>query len=77
MNKEKVTDQLACIVQDFNRSFKKWMEETGCQANFGWLYNPNTGFKMMEIQDVNLIVYRKPPPGGETLAKILEKSQPK
>jgi len=62
IGKKATSDQLKEIVQEFNDKFKVWMDETGCRANFGWKYGDHDSIKTMQIQSIDLIVYRKPPP---------------
>ena len=60
-SKKTTSDDLKVIVQKFNDQFKEWMDKTGCRANFGWQYPEHDSIKTMEIQSIDLIVYRKPP----------------
>lgn len=77
--KEHAIKRLHDIVSEFNETFQSWMEETGCRAAFGWTYNPGGNrdqIKGLEIQGIDLIVFRKPPPaylGGGT---PMDRSQP-
>ena len=61
--KKEASDSLQSLVEDFNKNFTEWMNETGCRANIGWKYNTNNeAIKRLEIQTIDLEVYRKPPP---------------
>lgn len=59
--KERVTEDLQEIVDDFNKKFNDWMKKTGCRADFGWIYRDIKG---LEIRSIELEVYKKPPPEG-------------
>lgn len=75
IDKEKVSIELAAIVSDFNDRFDKWMQATGCRATFGWKYGLHQQIKAMEIQAVDFIVYRKPPPAFSTLGDAMKEGK--
>lgn len=63
------------IAETFNTQFQKWMEKTGCRATFGWLYGAgDKSPKALEIQAVDLIVFRKEPPTFATIQQAMEKA---
>lgn len=59
VDKEKITNELEQIVNEFNSKFKDWMTTTGCRANFSWKYGMHQDVKALELHSVDLIVYRK------------------
>ncbi|NDC22617.1 MAG: hypothetical protein EBZ49_00580 [Proteobacteria bacterium] len=72
MNKEEVSKELTQIVNNFNEEFAKWMEKTGCRASFGWKYWHDHNVKSLEVQAIDLIVYRKPPPAYQTVKDVMD-----
>ena len=74
--KKEASDDLLSIVQDFNQKFGEWMEKTGCRATFGWLYGADKAVKLMEIQAIDAIVYRKEPPKFQTIKDVMDKGAP-
>ena len=71
LNKEDVSNDLQRIVDNFNAEMGKWMIDSGCRANFQWLYGLDRNVKSMEIQSIDLIVYRKPAPKFEQLKEAM------
>jgi hypothetical protein len=67
----RASNELIEIVRQFNSAYGVWMTETGCVANFGWKYGSDQSIKTMEVQSIDAIVYRKPPPNFESLAEKL------
>ena len=69
MNDLEICQSLASIVTEFNRSLTQWHESSGCVASFSWKYSDDDGqaIKELEIQSVDKILFRKPPPGFEAL----------
>ena len=61
-SKKVTSDHLQGMVDQFNNQFQKWMADTGCRANFGWKYGKEDSIKQLEIQGIDVIVYRKPAP---------------
>jgi Holliday junction resolvase len=51
--KNMVKNDLAHIVERFNKSLHSWEEAFGCKANFSWKYDSN-GKKFLEIKDINM-----------------------
>jgi hypothetical protein len=62
-------DALEKIVEDFNKALIGWYKDSGCEVSFSWKYEPK---KILEISGVDVIVYRKPPPGELTIREALE-----
>lgn len=62
--KRKATaDSLQVIIDEFNEKFNSWMEGSSCRANLGWVYGKDSdSIKNLEIQAIDLEVYRKPAP---------------
>ena len=72
INKEEVSEELQSIVNDFNQRFSSWMETHGCRAEFAWRYGTERSqVKSMDIQAIDLIVYRKTPPQFELMKEKL------
>jgi len=69
-DKKSISDDLKKIVDEFNSKFQGWMKETGCRANFGWKYGDHDALKQLEVQSIDLIVYRKPPPDLPSAVKM-------
>ena len=64
-----IAEDLLGIVNVFNNSLGVWYEKTGCVANFTWKYTP---YKMLEVAEVDAIIYRKAPPSELTIKEVLE-----
>jgi hypothetical protein len=64
-----IAEDLLVIVATFNKSLGEWFEKTGCVANFTWKYAPH---KMLEVAEVDAIIYRKPAPSELTIKEVLE-----
>lgn len=73
--REQASADLLQLVQQFNTAYQIWMNETGCVANFGWKYGSDQSIKTMELMSIDAIVYRKPPPSFESIAKKLSDPQ--
>jgi hypothetical protein len=72
IDKVAVTEELKQIVTDFNSKFADWMEAHGCRAEFAWRYGSDrTQVKSLDIQAVDLIVFRKPAPAFERMQEAL------
>ena len=72
INKEEVSSELNTIVNDFNRKFAEWMATHGCRAEFAWRYGTErTMIKGLEVQAIDLIVYRKSAPNFEIMKEKL------
>lgn len=58
--------ELQEIVDQFNKQFNKWTKDHGARAIFGWTYGDGKDrqVKGLEIQAIDIIVWRKPPPKG-------------
>lgn len=63
MDKKKAFEELQVIVDGFNLAFSEWTSRYDARVQFGWAYGAIPGpVKMMEIQGIDQIIYRKPPP---------------
>ena len=72
ISKEEVSEELSAIVANFNTAFKQWMDTHGCRAEFAWRYGTDRSMiKALEVQAIDLIVYRKAPPQFETMKEKL------
>jgi hypothetical protein len=82
IDQEQVYKSLKTIVDNFNKDLHDWMEDTGCRVNFGFNYGLDRDVKSLEIMGVDLIVWRKQPPGagvlkGLTMGEVLGGSRAK
>jgi hypothetical protein len=75
IGRKEVTESLQAVVSKFNTDFNEWMNSCGCRATFGWKYGIDQHVKEMEIQCIDLIVYRKPPPPFKTIQEAVEKAK--
>jgi hypothetical protein len=66
---------LQLIAKEFNKSLLEWYELWGCTAEFAWTYD-RQGRKMLDIAAVDLAVYRRAAPDGETLGAMLDRLDP-
>lgn len=67
MDKEKAVADLLEIVKQFNKEFDMWTITYDARVQFGWGYGkPGEQAKKMEIQAIDQIIYRKPPPASLT-----------
>jgi len=53
----------------FSLELKEWQDKYGCVANFGWKYDVH-GRKLMIIDNIDMIIYRKPPPNADTFSSF-------
>lgn len=66
------SEELQTVVDAFNAGFRAWMQKYGCRAEFAWRYGTErTQIKGMEIQAIDMIVYRKPAPQFEIMKEKL------
>lgn len=72
INKEEVSNELQKIVDKFNEDFSEWMSSTGCRANFQWKYGLDRNVKEIEIQSIDLIVFRKDAPKFEQMKEAMK-----
>ena len=71
MDKEKAVADLQEIVRQFNKEFDMWSIMYDARVQFGWGYGkPGEQVKKMEIQAIDQIIYRKPPP--KSLTEIMD-----
>lgn len=68
MDNKKITEDLELIISEFNDRFAEWMDSTRCRASFEWRYGKDREPKSMQLQSIDLIVYRKE--SHETVAKL-------
>ena len=73
--RETASQALLDLIEGFNKGYSAWMQSTGCVANFGWKYGSDQSIKTMELMSIDAIVYRKPPPSFESIAKKLSDPQ--
>jgi hypothetical protein len=67
---EQIYKSLKSIVNDFNKNLHDWMEDTGCRVNFGFSYGLDRDVKSIDILGIDLIVWRKQPPGSGVLKSL-------
>lgn len=69
--------ELQAHVEEFNARFAEWQERFGLVVNFSWRYSRHEdGAKSLDIQSVDRIVFRTPPPSPQHLADILGDEEP-
>ena len=73
MNDEEIRTSLSTIVETFNKSLTEWHKQSGCVASYSWKYSDDDGqaIKELELQSIDRILFRKPPPGFETLRRAI------
>ena len=71
-DRKEVVDPLQKAVLDFNQAFTRWMDATGCRANFGWKYDPEKSPKEMVLLSVDAMIYRPPLPEWATRQEKME-----
>lgn len=64
--------ELKQIVEEFNQKFNAWTNKYDSRVSFGWAYSDKQ-IKAMEIQGIDKIVYRKPPP--KSLGQIMSEAE--
>lgn len=71
------TKKLQEIVDEFNEKFKSWHEEYNMNVEFGWGYAPGkngTGVKQIDLQKIDLPIYRKPIPSANQLVEKIKEN---
>ena len=71
-SKDWVVAPIQKALEDFNRAFSSWMEETGCRANFGWEYGADKAPKKIVLLDVDARIYQRPLPEWATRQKTVD-----
>lgn len=68
-----MTKKLKEIVGRFNTDFDAWMKETGCVANFSWGYDRETGRKFLQMNEIDMMIYRSAPPSNADVRAALDR----
>jgi len=75
INKEEVSKELIEMASEFSTKFQKWMEKHDCRATFQWRYGSDRSVKSLEVESIDLLVFRRPPPSFENIKQVLDKAQ--
>lgn len=77
-DRERISQSLLGIVQQFNKDYQEWVKETGCSANFGWGYPQGGGVRILELLSIDAQIYQRPQPkwaNPQTIQDVLNKAE--